>query len=295
MNQDQLQKIRSAQGFIAALDQSGGSTPKALEGYGIMSDTYTSEFEMFTLVHEMRTRIITNSVFNGERILGAILFENTMDRKIEGMPTAKYLWEKKGIVPFLKIDKGMKEEEHDVQVMKEIPSLDSLLQRAKENSVFGTKMRSYIKQANKHGIAHVVAQQFAFAKQILRAGLMPIVEPEVSIHAEEKELAEDLLKAEIHKQLDLLPEGQQVMLKLTLPSIDNFYKEFVEHPKVLKVVALSGGYSREEANRKVAANSGVIASFSRALLADLRAQQNDQEFEYVLDQTIQSIYEASNT
>ena len=295
MNIDQLNTIRQSKGFIAALDQSGGSTPKALALYGIDKEQYSNDEEMFALVHTMRSRIITNSCFTNKRILGAILFENTMDREIENKPTAKYLWEEKNILPFLKIDKGLEALNDDVKIMKPIPELDILLARAKKNRVFGTKMRSVILLANKKGISNVVVQQFEIAKQVLTAGLMPIIEPEVDIHSEEKEDAENILREEILKQLDLLGEDVQVMLKLTLPTKDNFYRVFVDHPKVLKVVALSGGYTRVEANNKLSKNKGVIASFSRALTEELRAQQSDENFTTTLDFSIQSIYEASNT
>ena len=295
MKPEQLNTVRERKGFIAALDQSGGSTPKALALYGITKDKYTTDKEMFSLVHAMRTRIITNSSFTHERILGAILFENTMDREIQGKPTAQYLWEEKQIVPFLKIDKGLEELADDVRVMKPIPGLNDLLARAKQNNVFGTKMRSVIMLANHQGIARVVTQQFEVAQQILAAGLMPIIEPEVDIHSKEKEKAELILREEILKQLNALDEGVQVMLKLTLPTQDNFYEVFVHHPKVLKVVALSGGYDQVEANNKLSKNRGLIASFSRALTQGLSAQQSDEEFTGTLNASIQSIYEASNT
>jgi fructose-bisphosphate aldolase class I len=295
MYDDQLKKIVNDTGFIAALDQSGGSTPKALALYGVSQEEYSSEEEMFALVHKMRSRIITNPSFTGERILGAILFEDTMHREIQGKPTSQYLWAEKHIVPFLKVDKGLADMEDGVQIMKPMPALDTLLSKAKEKNIFGTKMRSVIKLANKQGISRVVAQQFAVAKQILAVGLMPIIEPEVDIHSEEKEAAEQLLKEEILSQLAELGENTQVMLKLSLPTVANFYKELVDHPKVLKVVALSGGYLREEANEKTTANNGVIASFSRALTEGLRASQSDEEFTKLLDTSIQSIYVASNT
>jgi fructose-bisphosphate aldolase class I len=295
MYDDQLKKIVNDTGFIAALDQSGGSTPKALAFYGISQEEYSNEEEMFALVHKMRSRIITNPSFTGERILGAILFEDTMHREIQGKPTSQYLWAEKHIVPFLKVDKGLADMEDGVQIMKPMPALDTLLSKAKEKNIFGTKMRSVIKLANKQGISRVVAQQFAVAKQILAVGLMPIIEPEVDIHSEEKEAAEQLLKEEILSQLAELGENTQVMLKLSLPTVANFYKELVDHPKVLKVVALSGGYLREEANEKTTANNGVIASFSRALTEGLRASQSDEEFTKLLDTSIQSIYVASNT
>jgi len=292
MNQQQLQKVKSSKGFIAALDQSGGSTPKALSLYGIKPDAYSGDPQMFDLVHAMRSRIVTSPAFNGDRVLGAILFEQTMDREVEGRGTADYLWSVKKVVPFLKVDKGLADEANGVQRMKEMPSLDALLTRAKAKGVFGTKMRSVINRADSEGIAQVVAQQFTIAKQILTAGLMPIVEPEVNIHATDKEGAERLLKAAILKQLDSLA-AQQVMLKLTIPSVDDFYADLVKHPKVLRVVALSGGYSRDEANQRLARNHGVIASFSRALTEGLSAQQSDAEFNKALDASIGSIYEAS--
>lgn len=285
--------MRSAKGFVAALDQSGGSTPKALSLYGIKPDTYSGEQQMFDLMHAMRTRIITSPVFNGDRILGAILFEQTMDREIEARGSAEYLWSVKRVVPFLKVDKGLAEERNGVQLMKDMPGLDSLLARAKDKGVFGTKMRSVVKHADAKGIEDVVNQQFTIGKQILAAGLMPIIEPEVDIHATDKEGAEKLLKTAILKHLDTLGPQQQVMLKLTIPSVDNFYEDLVKHPKVLRVVALSGGYSRSEANTMLARNHGVIASFSRALTEGLTAQQSDEEFNQALDASIASIYQAS--
>jgi len=293
MNQQQYEKVKSAKGFIAALDQSGGSTPKALSLYGVKADAYSGEQQMYDLIHAMRTRIVTSPAFNGDRILGAILFEQTMDRDVEGRGTADYLWSVKNVVPFLKVDKGLADEANGVQVMKAMPGLDALLSRAKEKGVFGTKMRSVIKHANAAGIDQVVQQQFAIGKQILAAGLMPIIEPEVDIHATDKQGAERLLKASITKELDALPAGQQVMLKLTIPSVDDFYADLVKHPKVLRVVALSGGYSREEANTLLARNHGVIASFSRALTEGLTAQQSDQAFNEALGAAIGSIYAAS--
>ncbi len=293
MNQQQYEKVKSAKGFIAALDQSGGSTPKALSLYGVKADAYSGEQQMYDLIHAMRTRIVTSPAFNGDRILGAILFEQTMDRDVEGRGTADYLWSVKNVVPFLKVDKGLADEANGVQVMKAMPGLDALLSRAKGKGVFGTKMRSVIKHANAAGIEEVVQQQFAIGKQILAAGLMPIIEPEVDIHATDKQGAERLLKASITKELDALPAGQQVMLKLTIPSVDDFYADLVKHPKVLRVVALSGGYSREEANSLLARNHGVIASFSRALTEGLTAQQSDQAFNAALDAAIGSIYAAS--
>ena len=295
LNEQQLQKMKSDPGFIAALDQSGGSTPKTLSLYGVKEGAWSSEEEMLELVHRMRTRMITSPSFTGDRLVGAILFENTMDREIEKQPTADYLWEVKRIVPFLKVDQGLAAEKDGVQLMKPIPGLGALLERAKAKRIFGTKMRSLIKQANAAGIKEIVNQQFELAARILAAGLMPIVEPEVDIHCPEKGKAEELLKAAIQGQLDLLPAGQQVMLKLTLPEQDDFYADLVKHPKVLRVVALSGGYSREEANDRLRRNHGVIASFSRALAEGLSAQQSDAEFDAVLGESIESIFEASDT
>lgn len=293
--QAQFEKVRTAPGFIAALDQSGGSTPKALKLYGVPESAYKSEAEMFDLVHAMRTRIITSKAFGGNRILGAILFEMTMDRDVEGIGTAKYLWEKKQVVPFLKVDKGLADEKDGVQVMKPMPDLGKLLDRAKSKGVFGTKMRSVIKQANAGGIAAVVEQQFQVGKQILAAGLVPIIEPEVDIKSATKVECEQILAREMKGQLDTLPANQKVMLKLTLPSQDDFYADFVKHPRILRVVALSGGYSREEANAKLARNHGMIASFSRALTEGLSAQQSQSQFDAMLDGAIQSIFEASKT
>ena len=295
LNEQQLQKMKSHPGFIAALDQSGGSTPKALALYGIKEGAWSNEDEMFALVHQMRTRMITSPSFSGERIIGAILFENTMDREIEGQPTVDYLWNVKRVVPFLKVDKGLSSDKDGVQLMKPIPDLDSLLEKGKAKRIFGTKMRSFIKQANEAAIKDIVNQQFELAAQIISAGLMPIIEPEIDIHCPEKARAEALLKAAILKKLNQLPAGQLVMLKLTLPEQDNFYADFVKHPKVLRVVALSGGYSREEANDRLHRNHGVIASFSRALAEGLSAKQSDAEFNAMLDKSIQSIFEASNT
>lgn len=293
MNSDQLAKIREGKGFVAALDQSGGSTPRALKLYGIEESEYDSEEKMFDLAHVMRSRIIASPVFTGERIVGTILFEKTMDRQVEGMPTATYLWEKKQIVPFLKVDKGLADEENGVQVMKPIPDLDSLLNRGKDAGVFGAKMRSVIKLANPEGIKANVAQQFDIAKQILNRNLVPIIEPEVDINSLEKAQSEDLLRSEILKQLDNLEEQQLVMLKLTLPDTPGFYQTLVDNPKVLKVAALSGGYSRKEANEKLAQNSSLIASFSRALTEGLSASQSDEKFNKILDESIESIYKAS--
>jgi fructose-bisphosphate aldolase class I len=293
--EQQKAKFRTQAGFIAALDQSGGSTPKALKLYGIAESEYSGEAQMMDLIHAMRTRIITSPSFNGERILGAILFENTMDRAILGRPTAEYLWEVKKVVPILKVDKGLEAEANGVQRMKPMPGLDKLLDRARAKGIFGTKMRSVIKQANPDGIRAVVDQQFEVARQIIAAGLVPIIEPEVDIHCPDKAAAEDLLKAEITRQLDQLPQDQLVMLKLTLPDRDNLYADLIAHPKVLKVVALSGGYSREEANKRLARQKGMVASFSRALTEGLTAQQSDQEFDAALDRAIESIYQASKT
>jgi fructose-bisphosphate aldolase class I len=295
LNEQQLQKMKSHPGFIAALDQSGGSTPKALALYGIKEGAWSNEDEMFAIVHEMRTRMITSHAFNGERIIGAILFENTMDRDINGQPTANYLWNVKAVVPFLKVDKGLDPEKDGVQLMKPMPALAELLEKAKSKRIFGTKMRSVIKQANAAGIKDIVNQQFELAGQIIAAGLMPIVEPEIDIHCPEKAKAEGLLKAAILEKLNELPKDQMVMLKLTLPEQNNFYADFVKHPKVLRVVALSGGYSRDEANNRLRRNHGVVASFSRALAEGLSAQQSAAEFNATLDKSIQSIFQASNT
>lgn len=294
MNQQQLERVRSAQGFIAALDQSGGSTPKALSLYGIPPESYSGDRQMFDLVHAMRTRIVTSPAFNGDRVLGAILFEQTMDREIEGRGSADYLWSVKQVVPFLKVDQGLADEADGVQSMKTMPGLGALLQRARSKGIFGTKMRSLVKHAHRKGIEEVVAQQFSVAQQILAAGLMPIIEPEVDIHASDKAGAERLLKAAILAHLASLRPRQQVMLKLTIPSVDDFYADLVGHPKVLRVVALSGGYPRDEANRLLARNPGVIASFSRALTEGLAAQQSDAEFHRALDAAIASIHEASS-
>ena len=293
--QDMLAKINNQNGFIAALDQSGGSTPKALSLYGVDESEYQGDEEMFAKVHEMRTRIITSSVFNGERVLGAILFENTLDRDILGQSSSSYLWNVKQVVPFLKVDKGLEAEVNGTQLLKAMPDLDNLLAKANAQNVFGTKMRSVVKLANAVGVEAVIAQQFAVAKQILAAGLMPIIEPEVDIHSPEKAAAEDLLKASILKHLDNLASGQQVMLKLTLPETANFYEYLVNHPKVLKVVALSGGYSREEANKRLTENTGMIASFSRALSEGLSAKQSDAEFDAIMNSSIESIYQASKS
>ena len=290
---DMLKKIKSDNGFIAALDQSGGSTPKALRLYGVEETEYSNDDEMFTQVHLMRTRIVTSPAFNGKRVLGAILFENTLDREINGKSSARFLWEEKNVVPFLKVDKGLLDEENGVQLMKPIADLDNLLAKANAQDVFGTKMRSVVKLANNAGIDAIVAQQFEVGKQILAAGLMPIIEPEVDINSPEKAQAEALLKAAILAELDALDADQTVMLKLTLPEETNFYSELVEHPKVLKVVALSGGYNRQEANRRLSENKGIIASFSRALTEGVSAKQTDEEFNATLDQAIEGIYQAS--
>ena len=295
MNQDQLTRLRSGKGFIAALDQSGGSTPKALRLYGIEESEYSSEAEMFDLIHAMRSRMITSSAFTGDRVLGAILFEGTMDRQIDGIGSAEYLWSKKKVVPFLKVDKGLEDEVDGVQMMKPMPQLDDLLTRAVGNGIFGTKMRSVIKIADPTGIKNVVAQQFAVGRQILAAGLVPIIEPEVDINSPSKDAAETLLKAALLDELSTQSADQPVMLKLTLPSVDDFYAELVAHPSVLRVVALSGGYSRDDANAKLSRNHGMIASFSRALTEGLSARQSDSDFDAALDVAIASIYAASNT
>ena len=290
---EQAEQMRSGKGFIAALDQSGGSTPKALKLYGITEDSYSGEAEMYRLIHQMRARIATSPAFTGQRVIGAILFERTMDGEIGGKPAARYLWEDRGVVPFLKIDKGLEEEADGVRLMKPMPDLDALLARAVEKGIFGTKERSVIDAANAKGIAANVAQQFEVARQVLAHGLMPIIEPEVTISIPDKAEAEEMLLAAILKALDALPAGQEVMLKLTLPTRANLYKPLVDHPKVMRVVALSGGYSRAEANAILARNTGVIASFSRALSEGLSAQQSDAEFNAALDAAVQSIYDAS--
>ncbi len=292
MNQKMLNKVREGDGFIAALDQSGGSTPKALKLYGVGEDAYSNESEMYDRIHEMRTRIVTSPAFD-DRILGAILFENTMDREIGERGTAEYLWQQKHVVPFLKVDKGLAADENGVQLMKPIGGLDGLLARAVQKSVFGTKMRSVIKRGDRNGIQSIVDQQFEIGGQILAAGLVPIIEPEVDINAPDKGEAESILRDAIGAALEKLPQDQAVMLKLTIPDEDDFYRPFVEHPRVLKVVALSGGYSRDDANEKLARNPGVIASFSRALTEGLRADQTDDEFNAALDEAIGSIYAAS--
>ena len=295
MNSDMLQKIKTGSGFIAALDQSGGSTPKALKLYGIEEDAYSSEEEMFDLIHAMRSRIVTSPTFNGDRVLGAILFEMTMDREIEGMGSAEYLWKVKNVVPFLKVDKGLADEENGAQVMKPMPDLDALCERAVAKGVFGTKMRSVVNEADQAGVDAVVDQQFEVGKQILGHGLMPIIEPEVNINSSTKAEAEALLKAAILRNLDGIADDQQVMLKLTLPEEDDFYADVIAHPKVLKVVALSGGYSREESCERLARQHGMIASFSRALTEGLSAQQSDDEFDSLLDAAVGSIAAASAT
>src|SRR5213596_3979401 len=295
LNEQQLQQMKTHPGFIAALDQSGGSTPGALRLYGIKEGAWSNEDEMFAIVHQMRTRIITSPAFTGERIIAAILFENTMDRDIERRPTADYLWNVKRVVPFLKVDKGLAAEKDGVQLMKPMPALAALLDKAKAKGVFGTKMRSLVTQANGAGIKDIVTQQFEAARQIIAADLVPIVEPEVDIHCPEKAKAEELLKTAIREELNRLTADQLVMLKLTLPEKDDLYTEFVRHPKVVRVVALSGGYTREEGNRRLRRNHGIVASFSRALVEGLSAQQSDAEFNAVLNTSIQSIFEASNT
>lgn len=293
--QQQREKISNGQGFIAALDQSGGSTPKALKHYGIEENAYKTDAEMFALVHEMRTRIITAPAFSGDKIIGAILFEKTMDESIKGVPTAKFLWEELNVVPFLKIDQGLAEEKDGVQLMKPIPGLENLLKRAKQAGIFGTKMRSVIKKASQSGIAAVVAQQFEVGQTILDHGLVPIIEPEVDIHSADKTACERILKAEILKHLDTLPDDRQVMLKLTLPEEAGFYGDLIAHDRVLRVVALSGGYDLEEACDRLARNDGMIASFSRALTNDLKVSQSDKEFNTALQTVIDKIYEASVT
>ncbi len=291
----QLDKIKNEPGFIAALDQSGGSTPKALANYGIEADAYSNDDEMFQLVHNMRSRIVTSPAFSGNRIMGAILFENTMDREIEGQGSADYLWNVKRVVPFLKVDKGLADESNGAQIMKPMPELDELLQKAKQKNIFGTKMRSVIKTANADGVNAVVSQQFEIGRQIVAAGLVPIIEPEVDINSPQKAATEELLKTALLNHLDQLGEGQMVMLKLTLPEVDNFYAGCIQHPNVLKVVALSGGYSRQEANQRLGKQNGMVASFSRALSEGLSAQQSDDEFNSLLDSSIESIFQASST
>jgi len=294
-SEEQLQIIKTRPGFVAALDQSGGSTPKALGLYGVTEDAWSNDDEMFAVVHQMRSRIITSPAFNGDRILGAILFENTMDRDIEGQPTASYLWNVRNVVPFLKVDKGLAAEENGAQVMNPMPELGALLEKAKGKGIFGTKMRSVIKQANQAGIDAVVSQQFEIGRQIVAAGLVPIIEPEVDIHCPDKAAAEDMLHDAIMAELDSLGEDEIVMLKLTLPEKDNLYADCVAHSNVARVVALSGGYSRDEANDRLSRQNGMVASFSRALAEGLTAQQSDDEFNATLDASIASIFEASNT
>jgi len=295
MNTEMLDKIRSGDGFIAALDQSGGSTPKALRLYGVDESEYDGEAEMFDRIHAMRSRICTSPAFGGDRVIGAILFEMTMERDIAGVPAASYLWDAKQVVPFLKVDKGLAEPADDAQMMKPMPDLDALLDRASAACVFGTKMRSVIAAANPAGVEAVAAQQFEVGRQILDAGLVPIIEPEIDINSPTKAEAEELLLAAVNEQLEGIADGEQIMLKLTLPETDGFYSGLVEHPKVLKVVALSGGYSREEANSRLSRQPGVVASFSRALTEGLSAQQSDDEFDAVLDSSIAAIYAASKT
>lgn len=290
---EQADKIRAGQGFIAALDQSGGSTPKALGLYGVSEDQYSNDGEMYDMIHAMRARIAQSPAFGGDRIVGAILFEMTMDRKIDGKPSATYLWEDRGVVPFLKVDKGLADEIDGVRLMKPMPDLDALLARANAAGIFGTKMRSVVDEASPSGIAANVAQQFEVGKQILSHGLVPIIEPEVTISISDKVEAEDILRDEITAQLDALPDGQEIMLKLTLPETPNHYKSLIDHPKVMRVVALSGGYSRDEANARLAQNTGMIASFSRALTEGLSAQQTDAEFDGALNASIESIFQAS--
>jgi fructose-bisphosphate aldolase class I len=290
-----LDKARTGEGFIAALDQSGGSTPKALRLYGVPDDAWSSEEDMFDLIHEMRTRIMTSPAFTGDRVLGAILFEQTMDREVEGRGSADYLWSVKGVVPFLKVDKGLAEEADGVQVMKPIPDLGPLLERAVAKGVFGTKMRSFIRNADETGVRAVVDQQFEIARQIIAAGLVPIIEPEVDITSPDKEAAEALLKTAIEEHVDQLAADQSVMLKLSIPTVDDLYRELIDHPRVVRVVALSGGYSRDEANERLARNHGMIASFSRALTEGLSADQSDDDFDRALGASIGSIYAASLT
>lgn len=295
MNQEQLKRMTEDKGFIAALDQSGGSTPKALKAYGVDESAYSGEEEMFTRVHEMRTRIIKSPSFDKSRILGAILFENTMDRKIDDLYTADYLWEKKGIIPFLKVDKGLAEEKDGVQLMKPIPGLDALLDRANERHIFGTKMRSVIKQANESGIRAIIDQQFVIGMQIAHKGLVPILEPEVDIHCPDKAKAEEIMLGCMKEHLAKLPADAKIMFKVTIPTVDNLYADIMKDPHVVRVVALSGGYTMDDANEKLARNHGLIASFSRALAQDLRFTQSDEEFDAVLKKAIDSIYQASIT
>lgn len=293
MNKKQAERMEKGKGFVAALDQSGGSTPKALRGYGVTEDRYNGEAEMFDLVHEMRTRIVTSPVFNSEHILAAILFEQTMDREVEGMYTGDYLWEKKGIVPLLKVDKGLADEDEGVQLMKPIHDLNSLLDRAVEKNIFGTKMRSVIKEANPEGIRKIVEQQFEVGKQIIKKGLVPMLEPEIDINIPDKEEAEKIMKEEILKQLDKLTKDEIIMLKLSIPTEDNLFSELIKHPQVMRVVALSGGYSREDAVKGLEKNPGLIASFSRALLEGINVDQTDKEFNDTLGTAIEKIYNAS--
>ena len=295
INKEQLARMREGKGFIAALDQSGGSTPKALRLYGIEESEYSGDEQMFDLIHAMRTRMIKSPAFDGRRVLGAILFEGTMDRDIDGVGAAEFLWSKKQVIPILKVDKGLADEANGVQMMKPMPDLDALLARGVAKGIFGTKMRSVIKEANPAGVKAVVAQQFEVGRQILRAGLVPIIEPEVDINSPTKAQAEALLKTEILAELNKLAEGEEVMLKLTLPDTDNFYADLVAHPRVVRVVALSGGYSREESNARLSRNNGVIASFSRALTEGLSAKQSEADFNKMLDDTIEGIYRASIT
>lgn len=291
--QEMAQQAATKIGFVAALDQSGGSTPKALKGYGVEESAYSNDEEMFALVHEMRARIIKSPAFTGEKVIGAILFERTMDGEIDGIPTAEYLWNERRVIPFLKVDKGLAPEANGVQMMNPMPELDALLERAVAKGIYGTKMRSVVNAANQEGIAAVVAQQFEVGKQIISHGLMPIIEPEVTITIEDKAEAEEILRAEISKQLDALPDDQQVMLKVSLPTVANFYKSLVDHPRVQRVVALSGGYARNDANQKLSENAGMIASFSRATVEGLSAQQSDDEFNAILSATIEEIATAS--
>ncbi|RLJ86807.1 fructose bisphosphate aldolase [Planococcus citreus] len=295
MNTKQFEVMKNGKGFIAALDQSGGSTPKALKLYGVNEDAYSNEDEMYDLIHEMRTRVMTAPSFSSDYVLGAILFEQTMDREVYGKYTSNYLWDAKGVVPFLKIDKGLADEQNGVQLMKPNPNLNELLKRAVERNVFGTKMRSVIKEPNVEGIKQVVDQQFEVAKEVIAAGLVPIIEPEVDINSADKERIEAMLNDEILSHLDKLSDDEYVMLKLTIPTLANFYKELIDHPRVVRVVALSGGYPREQANQKLAENKGLIASFSRALSEGLNADQSDEEFNTMLEKSIKEIYEASIT
>lgn len=295
MNSKQFEVVKNGKGFIAALDQSGGSTPKALKLYGVNEDAYSNEDEMYDLIHEMRTRVMTAPAFTSDYVLGAILFEQTMDREVDGKYTSDYLWDAKGVVPFLKIDKGLADEQNGVQLMKPNPNLGELLKRAVERNVFGTKMRSVIKEPNAEGIKQVVDQQFEVAKEVIAAGLVPIIEPEVDINSADKERIEAMLNDEILSHLDKLSDDEYVMLKLTIPTLANFYKELIDHPRVVRVVALSGGYPREQANQKLAENKGLIASFSRALSEGLSADQSDEEFNTTLEKSIKEIYEASIT